>query len=115
LKPSAAAICYFAMKHNVFLLATDPNDPGRDVIHARDTELKLRVFCLENEPFYPNSNEIQLYGSAGSKLFAFETIDIASDDALDIVEAIQWYAGYIDCPEMDIVPEDPRADREAAL
>lgn len=85
------------------------------MIHARDTELKLRVFSLDDESFHPDRNEIQLYGSAGGKLFAFETIDIASDDALDIVEAIQWYAGYIDCPEMDIVPEDPRADREAAL
>jgi len=103
------------MEYNVYLLATDPNNPCRDVIHTRDSDLKLRVFCLDKEPFYPDGNEIQLYGSAGGKLFAFETIGIASDDALDIVEAIQWYAGYIDCPEMDIVPDDPRADREAAL
>jgi hypothetical protein len=103
------------MKRNVFLLATDPNNPCRDVIHARDSELRLRVFCLDEEPFQPDSNEIQLYGSADDKYYAFETIDIASDDALDIVEAIQWYAEYIHFPDMDIVPDDPRANKKAAV
>jgi hypothetical protein len=103
------------MSHNVFLLATDPNNPCRDVIHARDTGLKLRVFCLNEEAYHPDSNEIQLYGNTGDKFYAFETINIASDDALDIVDAIQWYAGYIECPDMDIVPDDPRLGREIAM
>jgi hypothetical protein len=103
------------MRHNVFLLATDPVEPGRDVIHARDSGLKLRVHCLDDEPFHPNSNEIQLYGKAGGKTYAFETISIASDDALDIVEAIQWYAEYIHCPDMDIAPDDPRTGKEIAI
>ncbi len=97
------------MRRNVFLLATDPNEPCRDVIHARDTGLKLRVFCLDQEPFHPESSEIQLYGSTDKKVFAFETIGVTSEEALDVVEAIQWYAGYIDCPEMEIIPEYPRA------
>ena len=103
------------MSHNVFLLATDPNNPCRDVIHARDTGLKLRVFCLDREPFHPESSEIQLYGSANNKLYAFETIGVTSEEALDVVEAIQWYAGYIDCPEMDIVPDDPRPGNNLAM
>jgi len=103
------------MKHNVFLLATDPKNPCRDVIYARDTSLKLRVFCLDNEPFHPDMNEIQLYGKAHNKLYAFESIDVTSDDALDIVEAIQWYAGYIKCPEMNIVADDPRPGRNIAI
>jgi hypothetical protein len=103
------------MSRNVFLLATDPNNPRRDVIHARDTGLKLRVFSLNEEPFHPKSSEIQLYGSANEKVFAFETIGVTSDEALDVVEAIQWYAGYIDCPEMDIVPDDPRPDSDIAM
>ena len=103
------------MNHNVFLLATDPNTPRREVIHARDTTLKLRVVCLDEEPFRPDSHKIQLYGSARGNLFAFETIDIAPGDALDIVEAIQWYAEYIHCPEMDIVPDDPRIKHELTV
>lgn len=103
------------MAHNVYLLATDPNNPCRDVIHSRDTDLKVRVFCLDNEAFHHDSNEIQLFGQCVDKLYAFETVSIASDDALDIVEAIQWYANYIECPEMEILPDDPRQDRDIAM
>jgi hypothetical protein len=102
------------MEYNVYLLATDPNNPCRDVIHSRDTELKIRVYCLESDSFVPNSNEIQLYGYANNKLYAFETIDIAAEDALDVVGAIQWYADYIDYPQMEILPEDPRPGQNAA-
>jgi hypothetical protein len=103
------------MNHNVFLLATDPNNPCRDVIHSRDTDLKVRVFCLDKEAFHPDSAELQLYGYADNSLYAFETLGIESDDALDIVEAIQWYADYIEFPEMEILPEDPRLGKTIAL
>jgi hypothetical protein len=103
------------MDYNVYLLATDPNNPCRDVIHSRDTTLKIRVFCLDKEQFSPDNNEIQLYGYANEKLFAFETIHILADDALDVVGAIQWYAEYIDYPEMEILPDDPRPDQHIAI
>jgi len=96
------------MDHNVYLLATDPDNPSRDIIHSRDTNLKIRVFCLDKDRFNPSANEIQLYGYADNKLYAFETIDVLADDALDVVGAIQWYADYIQYPEMEILPEDPR-------
>ena len=92
------------MDYNVYLLATDPNNPCRDVIHSRDTGLKIRVFCLTEDSFTPSDSEIQLYGYANNKLYAFETINIAADDALDVVGAIQWYADYIEFPEMEILP-----------
>jgi hypothetical protein len=103
------------MDYNVYLLATDPNNPCRDVIHSRDTNLKIRVFCLDKEQFSPESNEIQLYGYANNLLYAFETINIVAEDALDVVGAIQWYADYIDYPEMEILPDDPRADKHIAM
>ena len=103
------------MDYNVYLLATDPGDPCRDVIHSRDTRLKIRVYCLDHDRFNPKESEIQLYGYAHKKLYAFETINISADDALDVVGAIQWYADYIDFPEMEILPEDPRAGQEIAM
>ncbi len=103
------------MDNNVYLLATDPNDPCRDVIHSRDTGLKVKVFCVSNENFEPDTNEIQLYAYAKEKLYAFETIQITPDDALDIVSAIQWYAKYIHFPEMEILPEDPRLGHHVAI
>lgn len=103
------------MDSNVYLLATDPKNLCRDVIHSRDTNLKIRVFCLDKEPYNPDSNEIQLYGYANNSLYAFETINIAADDALDVVGAIQWYAEYLEYPEMEILPDDPRANRHMAM
>lgn len=104
------------MSENVYLLATDPHNLCRDVIHSRDTDLKVRVFCLDKEAFYRDSSEIQLYGYPNNKeLFAFETVGIASDDALDIVEAIQWYAKYIGYPDMEILAEDPRLGKDAVV
>ena len=103
------------MARNIYLLATDPNNPCRDVIHSRDTGLKIRVFCLDKETFHHDANEIQLFGYCNDNLYAFETVGIASDDALDIVEAIQWYADYIKCPEMEILPEDPRHNKDIAM
>jgi hypothetical protein len=103
------------MEHNVFLLATDPNDPCRDVIHSRDTTLKVKVFCVNDENFAPDSNEIQLFGYARKKLYAFETINITPDDALDVISAIQWYAEYINFPKMEILPEDPRIGHDVAM
>nr|WP_294950654.1 hypothetical protein [uncultured Mucilaginibacter sp.] len=103
------------MDYNVYLLATDPKDPCRDIIHSRDTGLKLRVYCLNHDRFSANENEIQLYGYAHDKLYAFETINISADDALDVVSAIQWYADYIDFPEMEILPEDPRPGHNIAM
>jgi hypothetical protein len=103
------------MEYNVYLLATDPNNPCRDIIHSRDTNLKIRVHCLDEDRFEANSSEIQLFGYAHGKLYAFETIDISADDALDVVGAIQWYADYIEYPEMEILPEDPRPGHSVAM
>jgi hypothetical protein len=103
------------MENHIYLLATDPNNPCRDVIHSRDTHLKIRVFCLDNEHFDADSNEIQLYGYADEKLYAFETINIVADDALDVVSAIQWYAEYIEYPKMEILPDDPREESHIAV
>ena len=103
------------MDHNVYLLATDPKNSCRDVIHSRDTGLKIRVFCLDKEHFAADENEIQLFGYASKKLYAFETINIMAEDALDVVSAIQWYAEYIECPEMEILPDDPRPGKHVAV
>jgi hypothetical protein len=103
------------MEHNVYLLATDPNDPCRDVIHSRDTNLKVKVYCLNEDKFHPNANEIQLFGYAKDKLYAFETINVTPEDALDVIGAIQWYSDYIEYPDMEILPDDPRHGHEIAM
>ncbi|MFD1257090.1 hypothetical protein ACFQ3S_09805 [Mucilaginibacter terrae] len=103
------------MEHHVFLLSTDPNAPCQDVIHSRDTPLKVKVFCVTEKNYTPNPNEIQLFGYAYKKLYAFETMNISPDDALDVISAIQWYADYIEFPDMEILPQDPRIGHSVAI
>jgi hypothetical protein len=112
LKPLLVIPC---MDHNVYLLATDPHDACRDVIHSRDTALKIRVFCLDHDNFEPDSSEIQLYGYADKELFAFETINLRPEDATEVLCGIKWYAGYLGFPEMEILPDDPRRGRNIAV
>ena len=103
------------MDYNVYLLATDPKNACRDVIHSRDTTLKIRVFCLDDDNFEPDNTEIQLYGYAEKKLYAFETINIRAEDAIDVLSAIKWYAEYIDFPAMEVLPDDPREGEHLAI
>jgi len=103
------------MEHNIYLLASDTHDAGREVIHSRDTGLRVRVIDLNTTPFRPSNSEIQLFGYAGDKLLGFETINVSPDDALDVLDAIKWYARYIDYPEMEILPEDPRVGQTVAI
>ena len=96
------------MNHNVFLLATDPNNPRRDVIHSRDSGLKVKVICVSKEKFEADVNEIQLFGYASNQLYIFESIQITAEQALSVLDAVEWYACYIEQPDMEILPEDPR-------
>jgi len=103
------------MDDNVYLLLTDPNDTFGDVIYSRDTDLKIGVYNLAKGGFILNPDEIQLYGYYQDTLLAFETIDISAEDALDMILAIKWYAEYLGCPDMEILPDDPRFDHESAV
>ncbi len=103
-------LCYDYMNGEVFLLLTDSNQSSSDIIYSRDTDLKVKVYYLDEMNFKPNANEIQLYGYYNKLLLAFETIDISADDALDMIPAIRWYAKYLAFPQLEILPDDPRIE-----
>jgi len=103
------------MEPNVYLLVTDPNNACRDVIRSRDTALRIKVYCLDKEPFTPDPNEIQLYGEYEGTRLAFETDGITAEDAIDMAAAIHWYAHYLDYPEMEILAEEPKARNQQSM
>jgi len=96
------------MDQSVFLLVKDSQNSCRDVIRHRDGDLRIRVFCLDDDEFEPNHDELQFYGNDHGKLLVFETSHYNGDDPLLVIEAIRWYADYIDNPRMEILAEDPR-------
>ena len=98
------------MHDSVFLLVKDPNDSCRDVIRERDGNLRILVYCLSSESFNAQPGELQFYGENRGAFLAFETSGYDGEDPLLIIEAIRWYADYINNPRMEILVEDPRLD-----
>ena len=100
-------------KFYLVVMSSDPLSP--DMVYSGDSGLKLCVYHLDKVAFTPNENEIQLYGYWTCNLLAFETVDISADNALEVLSAIKWYTRYIGCPEMEILPDDPRMGHEIAV
>jgi len=100
------------MDGNVYLLLTGSSQLSADTIYSRDTDLKINVYNLTLTGFTANADEIQLYAYHNNELLAFETVDITADEAMEMLAAIKWYAGYVGYPQMEILPEDPRLDHE---
>lgn len=96
------------MHDSIFLLVKDPNDSCRDVIRERDGNLRILVYCLKNENFKAQPDELQFYGENNGSFLAFETSGYDGEDPLQIIEALRWYADYIGNPRMEILVEDPR-------
>lgn len=96
------------MDDSVFLLVKDPNNPCRDIIRQRDGSLRVLVYCLDEENFEPHPGKLQFYADHNGTLLAFETSMGDEDDPISVIEAIRWYAEYIDNPRMEILSENPR-------
>src|SRR5690606_35410060 len=103
------------MDNSVFLLVKDPNNPCRDIIRHRDGNLRILVYCLQEEDFEPKPEELQFYGDNNGTLLAFETSQYDNEDPIAVIEAIRWYADYIENPKMEILSEDPRNEEFSSL
>jgi hypothetical protein len=103
------------MEDKVYLFTVSSNTASPHVIHSRASELKIAVYPVDQIPFAPNKDEIQLYGYLKKSLLVFETIDIDADDSLEMLSAIRWYTNYIGYPNMEILPDDPRKPRDMAI
>lgn len=104
------------MDQTVFFLVQDSLNSCRQVIRHRDGDLRIRVYCLNHDEFEPNPDELQFYANDNGELLAFETSGYDGSDPLLVIEAIRWYADYIDNPKMEILAEDPRiSDTDGAF
>lgn len=96
------------MEQSIFLLAKDSQHPCREIIRQRDSSLRICVYCLGKDNFEPNDDELQFYGVNNGDILCFETSGYDGTDPLVIIEAIRWYADYIQNPRMEILAEIPR-------
>ncbi|TSJ36434.1 hypothetical protein FO440_23320 [Mucilaginibacter corticis] len=93
------------MHSTTYFLSDEAND---HVIVHEVTGLRVQTFSLEQEPFYPQENEIHLFGDDHGEWLAFETIGWKGEPISVLEGAMIWYARYLDYPEMLITEEDPR-------
>ncbi|HEY0771504.1 MAG TPA: hypothetical protein VGD31_14355 [Sphingobacteriaceae bacterium] len=83
-------------------------DNGReDIICFWDSELRIRVAPLTDSPVYEDSKELLYYGDDFGTPVAFQTIDYHGEDPELILNAIKWYAQYLDYPQMVVSKENP--------
>jgi hypothetical protein len=103
------------MDESIFLLVKDTNDPCRDIIRQRDSNLRILVYCLQTDHFEANPNELQFFAENNGETLAFETSNYDGEDPIAIIEAIRWYADYIDNPRMEILAENPKLNYKEDL
>ena len=96
------------MDQSVFLLVQDSHNACKEVIRHRDGNLRIRVFCLGRDEYEPDPDELQFYANDNGDLLVFETSGYDGADPILVIEAIRWYADYIENPTMEILAEDPR-------
>lgn len=96
------------MDQSVFFLVQDSQNECREVIRHRDSGLRIRVYCYGRDSFEPDPDELQFYGMDNKEVLVFETSGYDGSDPLLVIEAIRWYADYIENPRMEILAENPR-------
>ena len=85
-------------------------EADRQIIAHGETGLRVNVYHLENEPFYPVMGELHVFGDDHGEWIAFETEGYHPDDLQIFASAVTWYASYLDYPDMQIEIVDPRPE-----
>ncbi|MBE7178153.1 MAG: hypothetical protein INR69_17250 [Mucilaginibacter polytrichastri] len=92
----------------VYFILEDLQKNGGTHIISRDSHLHVRVYTGRRaRRFMPNPDELQMYGLDGDELIAFETQNIVPEDAIDMIDAIHYYARYTRNSDMEILAEPP--------
>lgn len=73
-----------------------------DIIGYWDEDVRVRVIRLTRNSFRPQPVEIQFYGDDHGVPLAFETIDYNGEDEETILNAIRWYADFLNYPQMKV-------------
>jgi hypothetical protein len=94
--------------NDVFFLLKDPEDDCQDVIRMRDSDLRLRVYCLEGIDYHPPADKLVFFGDDHGTPLAFEVHSESPENFFSSIDAIRWYTQYIGYPQMEIHSEDPR-------
>jgi hypothetical protein len=80
---------------------------GREIIRSTNSDLQIRIYQLENEPFKASQHMLTFYGEDHGSYLAFEAED-KHELLPELTAALTWYATYIDFPNTSFTINDPR-------
>jgi hypothetical protein len=94
------------MENERYVLIPNTDNSCAEIIQSNITNIKIKVYPLQQYQFIPNPNEIHLYGENRGLPLAFETMGLSVKNGLDILMAVKWYARQqLNYPEMQIKPD----------
>lgn len=98
------------MNDKEFYLSAEIKYNCLDIVKMWGTDFELKIYSLADTDYIVAENCIEQYGNACSDLYAFE-VSLDDEFSYDYMsDAIQWYAGHIGKPNMEILRTDPRND-----
>ncbi|MDF3078541.1 MAG: hypothetical protein K0S09_2430 [Sphingobacteriaceae bacterium] len=97
------------MQDEIFFLLKNPDDDCHDVIRMRDSNLRIKILCLNGSKYSEPTDKLVFYGNNKGEVLAFESAD-NQNNFYKILDAIRWYSQYIENPTMEILSHDPRED-----
>jgi hypothetical protein len=86
---------------------------GQDIICFWDSELRIRVTSLTGSPLFLDPKELVFYGDDNGTPLVFQTIDYQGQDTEIILDAIKWYAEYLEYPDMIVSKDNPLSGFQA--
>lgn len=90
------------MKESYLIVRNLSNSLDKDVIHERNSGLKISVHHLSDVIFHPNPNEVHYFGETAEGEMVFETIGYRGEFQALILSMISRYALYINEPFMKL-------------
>lgn len=90
------------------------NIDGRNTIVMATTDLKISIYDLDTEDFFPDEDKLQLYGEYHGSPIAFE-FSLLEHQWEEIPAALRWFARYVNHQGMELTTENPKREKQLKL
>ncbi len=98
---------FYGMASDTFYLDFDATNYA--VIRQQHSDLAITIFNLATDGFENRTDKLQLFAELHGVTVAFQCDPVDHHFETDVITAaLQWYAGYVNYPQMSVGVIDPR-------